>query len=171
MSILLGLVSAFFYGATDFVARSSSRRLGVLTTMLWAQASAALLTSLALLIASPSQRVTLEMAAFLVSSDLLILGATGLLYYALSVGRLSVVAPVGATYGGVTAMLSIASGETLAPVPGIGLVVLLVGVVLVARPQKQRRRRNMAMDSSRRQRRPRSTAWVSGFRGAMSFPR
>lgn len=134
MSILLGLLSALFYGATDVVARVSSRRVGVLATMLWAQVGAALVLTAAVLSFPWPGNVPPSIWALLAVSDLLILGATALLFKALSMGRLSVVAPIAASYGGVTVIISAIFGESLAGPQWAGIAVLLAGNALVARP-------------------------------------
>jgi drug/metabolite transporter (DMT)-like permease len=129
------LLSAFFYGATDFAARFASRRVGVLPTMFFAQTGAAVLLSVTMIFA-PAPAGSRATWGLLLASDMLILAATALLYHALSIGRLSVVAPVAASYGGVTAVLAALWGERLSGTSWAGLTVLLVGAVLVARPPK-----------------------------------
>jgi drug/metabolite transporter (DMT)-like permease len=135
VSVLLGLLSAFFYGATDFVARFASRRVGILRTMFFAQTGAGVLLSVAMVFA-PSPAGDPTTWSLLLASDMLILGATVLLYHALSMGRLSVVAPVAASYGGVTAVLAALGGERLPSTGWVGLAALFIGAVLVARPPK-----------------------------------
>lgn len=133
LSIALGLLSALLYGLTDFVARFASREVGVLRTMLYAQWLAALaLAGGVAFVGIPSAPG--KTWFLLIVSDALVLGATACLYRALALGRLIVVAPVAASYGGVTAVLSAFSGERLSLLDGAALGLLLVGAVLVARP-------------------------------------
>jgi drug/metabolite transporter (DMT)-like permease len=101
--------------------------------MLWAQTSAAILLSVGMVFVGAPSAPPLTWVV-LVASDLFILGATACLYSALSIGRLSVVAPVAASYGGVTAILAAISGEQLAVLGWAGLAALLAGGILVARP-------------------------------------
>jgi drug/metabolite transporter (DMT)-like permease len=132
-SVMLGLMSAFCYGTTDFIARFAARRVGVLRTMVYAQwLAAALLTVAVVATRIPSGPLTSW--TLLLGSNLVILAATALLYHALKVGRLAVVAPIVACYGGVTVILAAIGGEALDGYQWIGLGVLLIGVLLVARP-------------------------------------
>lgn len=55
-----------------------------------------------------------------------------LAYYALQVGRVSIVAPIVATEGAMAAVLAIILGEPLAPSTAFVLVVIAVGVVMAA---------------------------------------
>lgn len=133
VSVALGLMSAFCYGATDFIARFAARRVGVLRTMVYAQWLAAALLTVAMIWTSiPSGSLTSW--ALLLGSNIVILAATALLYHALKVGHLAVVAPVVASYGGVTVILAAIGGEALDGYRWAGLGVLLIGVLLVARP-------------------------------------
>jgi uncharacterized membrane protein len=132
-SVMLGLMSAFCYGTTDFIARFAARRVGVLRTMVYAQwLAAALLTVAVVATRIPSGPLTSW--TLLLGSNLVILAATALLYHALKVGRLAVVAPVVASYGGVTVILAAISGEALDGYKWPGLGVLLIGILSVARP-------------------------------------
>lgn len=56
------------------------------------------------------------------------------LYRAFEVGIISVVSPIGASYGAITVILSLLSGEVLSLSRGIGIVVAFVGVLLASTP-------------------------------------
>ena len=133
MSIVFGFLSAVLYGITDFVARFASQNVGVLRTMLYAQWLAAVVLTAAVAFIGLPQAPS-EAWLLLLVSDGLILCATAFLYRALAIGRLIVVAPVTAAYGGVTAVLSTLSGEQLSVSGFVALTLLLAGAILVARP-------------------------------------
>ncbi len=145
LAILLGLLAAFAYGTADFLARLSGRGIGILRTMFFGQAAAVTLLTATLLVSHRTGMPAVHRntvgwisggaaAAF-------IFAATAMLFRGLAHGTVSVVAPVTATYGGVTAMLSILSGEFLDRWSGAALTVVLAGAVIVSlapRPPTER---------------------------------
>lgn len=136
LAILLGLLSAVLYGATDFVARIAGRNVGPLRTIAYGHILAGCVLGALIL------RTGLPAAGAIIWTLILLtnvtgIGATLFLYHALSVGRLSVVTPVAATYGGITAILSLASGEALNRAAWLGIAAIAGGGVLIARTPDQ----------------------------------
>jgi drug/metabolite transporter (DMT)-like permease len=130
-SILLGLLAALFYGAANFTVRPACRGAGIFRTMLYGQWLAAPLLSIALLFHGVP-RAPLSAWSVLILSDLLLLSATGLVCHALAAGRLGVAAPLAASYGGVSALLSAFAGEQLGAQRWIAVALIAAGSVLVA---------------------------------------
>ena len=134
-AIVLGLLSAILYGSTDFVARLAGRRVGPLRTIAYGHVLAA--GGLSILMARaglPSAAPATWLLSLLANVTGLI--ATLFLYRALTVGKLSLVTPVAATYGGITALLASFSGDTMNTIAWVGLAAIVLGGVLVARPSE-----------------------------------
>ena len=133
MFYLLALGSAVLYGAADFTGGIATRRAGTLSVVLFSQLSG--LVFLALLLpflpeASPSR------------SDLfwgVAAGLTGgagvaLLYRALAIGKMAVVAPTTAVCAvAIPVVVSVLLGERPLPLAVGGIVLGIVSIVLVSR--------------------------------------
>lgn len=137
-----GLLSALGYGATDFVARFSGRAIGVWRTMFYGQCAALLLATAWLILdwetwtaAATEAPIWAWLAA--IGSALVLLGATAMLYRGLATGRLAVVAPIAAGYGGVTALLEAIVRGGFPLLQMIGLALAICGAALTALPQKK----------------------------------
>lgn len=132
MALILGLAAAFTYGAADFVGGLVTKRTGALLVVFWSQlAGAALLVfALPLLAGHPP---TSEILGFGVLAGFA--GGVGvvLLYRGLSIGRMSVVAPVTAV-GAATLPLAVglALGERPSAWALAGVVVALAAAALVS---------------------------------------
>ncbi len=132
MAVLLGLASALVYGAADFLGGMQARRSGALAVVVWSQLAglALLLAALPLLSPSPPQPGDLGWGA---------LGGLGggagvaLLYRGLSVGRMSVVAPVTAAGAAVIPVLvGVGFGERPSLTALVGVVLALAAIVGVS---------------------------------------
>lgn len=137
MGILLGLLTALSWGGSDFIARFSSRKIGSIRTTLWMQ-----FTGLVMLTA------TLRWVggwghlfdgsgwtpwAWGVGVGCLNAFSTLCLYRSFEIGKMSVVAPISASYPALTMAISFFAGERLTVLRLAGIVLILVGVVVVAR--------------------------------------
>jgi len=130
-SILLGLLAALLYGAANFTVRPACQGAGIFRTMLYGQWLAAPLLTVAFLFHGIPP-ASLSAWGKLILSDFLLLIATGLVCHALATGRLSVAAPLAASYGGVSALLSALAGERLGVQRWIAVVLITAGSALVA---------------------------------------
>lgn len=135
-AILFGLVSAFMFGASDILARFAGRSVGVIRSLFYGHTAAGLILSGFVLYGGLPQAPA---AAWIVQvcANLLSFAATACLYRALAVGRLSVVSPVAATYGGVSALLSLLSGESFSVLSWAGLATTFAGGLLAATPRRR----------------------------------
>ena len=135
MAYLLALGSAALYGAADFLGGLASRRTNTIAIMVTSQGVGLVLLALMLPLlpsATPSAR------------DLIWGGAAGLtggigvalLYRALAVGRMAVVAPTTAVCA---VMIPVATGvffgERLAPVTILGIALAIAAIVLVSQQE------------------------------------
>ena len=140
MAVTFGLLAALLWGLTDFLAQRAGRAAGIYRTMFYGQIMA--IVSLGGWLAfSPGELAraasapTAAWAAVVGAVPIGIL-ATVALYRALLSGRIATVVPIAASYGAVSAALSILSGEPAPPGTVIGLVICAAGAILCARPAK-----------------------------------
>ena len=133
LALLLALGSAVLYGAGDFTGGLTTRRASTIPVVIFSQASGMLL--LAVMIpflpdASPT------------ATDLLwgvgagLTGGIGvaLLYRALAIGTMSVVAPVTAVCAvALPVLFAVAQGERPTPLAALGIVIGVLSIVLVSR--------------------------------------
>jgi drug/metabolite transporter (DMT)-like permease len=137
MAALLALTAAAAYGAGDFLGGIATRRAPATAVVLWSHIVGFGL----LLAAAPLVGGVPDPRALAVGAGAGLIGAAGvtLLYQALSLGNMSVVAPVAALLSAVVPVVAgIGSGErpTTAAVGGIGLA--LVAITLVSRENPDR---------------------------------
>jgi len=138
LALLLGLLSALALGAADYLMQATGRALGVWRSLFYAELIAFGLLSIWLVIGLVGGHISIStepqawMAA-LISGCILLVSAS-LLSRGLITGALEVVAPVAASYGALTAILSAAVGERLPRNAVVGLLLTLVGVIVVAVP-------------------------------------
>jgi drug/metabolite transporter (DMT)-like permease len=135
MSYVLALASAAFYGAADFLGGITSRRASTISIVVVSQAAGLAMLGLLLPLlpaSSPGH------------SDWIWGGAAGLtggvgvalLYHALAVGTMAVVAPVTAVCAVMLPVIvAFALGERLAVRAAVGIVLAIVAIVLVSQQE------------------------------------
>ncbi|MGB7847774.1 MAG: DMT family transporter [Candidatus Acidiferrum sp.] len=140
MGILLGLTTALFWGSADLLARFATRKIGTLRAMLYMQLTGLLLLTAAmhwlggwghLADGSGWRPWTWGICAGVLNTS-----ATLALYRSFEIGKMSIVAPISASYPALTMLLSAMTGERLTPPRIAGVVLILVGVVVVARGEE-----------------------------------
>jgi drug/metabolite transporter (DMT)-like permease len=137
LASLLAILSAAFFGAADFIGGLASRRAHsyavVVATGIAGLALLAVLIPL-LPAATPSARDLAWGAASGLAGGV----AIALLYRALAIGTMSVVAPVTAVCGVVLPVVAgLIVGERPSTLTGIGMLLALVAIVLVGQESKQ----------------------------------
>jgi drug/metabolite transporter (DMT)-like permease len=129
---LLALAAALFYGAGDFTGGLATRRAATLPVVLLSQLSGLVLLAALLPVlpaASPSGPDFLWGAVAGVTGGI----GVALLYRALAIGRMAVVAPTTAVCAvALPVMVSVALGERPGIVAAVGIVVGLAAIVLVS---------------------------------------
>jgi drug/metabolite transporter (DMT)-like permease len=132
MNSLLALASALLYGAADFSGGLATRRAGTLPVIVLSQLSGLVLLALLfpfLPAATPSRADLL----WGVTAGLTGGAGVALLYRALAIGRMAVVAPTTAVCAvTVPVVVSVALGERPGPLAVAGIVLGLVAIVLVS---------------------------------------
>jgi drug/metabolite transporter (DMT)-like permease len=132
--ILLGLLAALGWGVADFFARFAAHRVGNMRTLFYMQIMGLAGISLWLFLFEPNVKWDLPLVAL---AALLGVGNTiaGLcLYRSFEVGLLAVVSPIAASYGAITLILGLLTGQRPRLSELLGLVVVIVGVVLASTP-------------------------------------
>ena len=140
MGVLLGLLTAVTWGGADFIARFATHRIGAMRAMLYMQMVGFLMLSIAL----PALGGWGHLGdgsgwapwgwGFL--AGLFNAVSCLALYRAFEVGKMSVVAPLSASYPALTLVLSWLSGDRLSAVRVAGIICALVGIAVVARGEK-----------------------------------
>jgi drug/metabolite transporter (DMT)-like permease len=137
-AVLFGLASALGYGVTDYLARIAGRAVGVWRSVFYGDLLGLVALSAWFLIEPQSRRFTFAGHAIAwaasIASAFILLVAAAVLTRGLLMGNLAVVAPVAASYGAITAVLSAAAGEHLSAKAVSGLAVTVFGVCLVSFP-------------------------------------
>jgi drug/metabolite transporter (DMT)-like permease len=149
MTYLLALGSALLYGAADFTGGLATKRAGTIPVVLLSQASGLALLALLLPVLPDAQPTRLDLIWGAVAG---LTGGIGvaLLYRALAVGTMAVVAPTTAVCAvTIPVAVAIVLGERPVPLAGAGIVLGIVSIVLVSR--------HTPASAERRQREPRKT--------------
>jgi drug/metabolite transporter (DMT)-like permease len=134
LGILFGLTGAVCWGIADFAARFASRRVGAYRTLFFMQFFGFVALSIYLKFAGGFSHVALgwQPWALTIAAGLLNVIASLSLYHSFEIGVMSIVAPVSSSYPALTVALSLASGERIHALRGIGIAVTLAGVILAA---------------------------------------
>jgi len=140
MGILLGLLTALTWGGADFLARFATRRIGTLRAMFYMQGIGFVLLTIFLPWLGGWGHLTDGSGWRPWAWGLLAGGinafSTLALYRAFEIGKMSVVAPLSASYPALTLLLSRLSGEPLTGVRTAGIFCILLGAIIVARGEK-----------------------------------
>jgi drug/metabolite transporter (DMT)-like permease len=133
-AVALSFLASMSWGLADFMAGLKSRRLGVLTVLAWVEA-VGLVVVMAVIVATaeplPDQRTLI----YSVVAGAAGVTALGMFYKALSVGTMSIVAPISATGVMLPVIVGLATGDTLTVLIGIGMVAAIVGVLMASREE------------------------------------
>ena len=132
MAVILGLCAAITYGAADFLGGLMTRRNKVLVVVWLSQLAGSLLLFAAapLFIDSAPSRPALLWGGL---AGLAGAGGIAFFYKALSVGRMSVIAPITAVEAAsVPVLFGVLSGERPSPTALFGVVLALIAVALVS---------------------------------------
>jgi drug/metabolite transporter (DMT)-like permease len=131
VAIVGGLGAAMSWAIATLASSRSSRMIGPISVLGWVMAVGLVAAIGPAMLSTPVPLDSLKLA------ELVVLGLShnvGLLlaYRALSIGQVSIVAPITATEGAAAALLSVVLGEALGLETAVILAVIAVGVVLAA---------------------------------------
>ena len=136
MGIALGMAAAIGWGAADFLARYSTRRVGTIRSLFYMQFVGLVGLTIYIFLAAGPRHILVSASpqawAWTLFVTLLeIVGALAL-YRAFEVGILSLVSPIAASFAALTVVLSLLSGEALSGIRAAGVILSLVGVALAS---------------------------------------
>jgi drug/metabolite transporter (DMT)-like permease len=141
MGILFGLVTALCWGSADLFARFATRRIGTFRTMLYMQTCGFCLLTLVMPRLGGWGHLFdgsgWQPWAWGILAGVLNTSSTLALYRSFEIGKMSVVAPLSASYPVLTMVLSALTGERLTALLLFGLVVTILGVIFVARGEHE----------------------------------
>ena len=140
MGILLGLLTALTWGGADFLARFATRRVGTLRAMFYMQGIGFVLLTVFLPWLGGWGHLT-DGSGWQPWAWGLLAGSingfsTLALYRAFEIGKMSVVAPLSASYPALTLLLSRLSGDQLTGARTAGIMCILLGAIAVAGGEK-----------------------------------
>jgi len=131
VAILGGLGAALSWAIATLASSRSSRMIGPISVLGWVMAVGLVVAIVPALLAEPIPLGIPELAGLFALGLAHNLGLL-LVYRALSIGRVSIVAPITATEGALAAIISVALGETIGFEVAIVLAAIAAGVVLAA---------------------------------------
>jgi drug/metabolite transporter (DMT)-like permease len=145
VAIIGGLGAALSWAIATLASSRTSRTIGPLSVVGWVMVVGLLAAIVPAALARPVD-LGLPQLAGLVALGLCQNIGLLLAYYALQIGRVSIVAPIVATEGALAAVLSILLGEPLALETAVILAAIAIGVVLAS---MERPREDQAVDPTR----------------------
>ena len=146
---LIAIASAALYGAADFAGGLTTRRLGTVAAVLVSQFAGLLLLG-ALLPILPHGTLAMPDLYWSVAAGLAGSAGVALLYRALAVGVMAVVAPTTAVCAvAIPVLAGLLAGEHLTRRAGAGIALALVAIVLVSRSAGPNRSQDRSRDRNR----------------------
>lgn len=130
IAIVGGLSAAILWALATVASSRSSRMLGSRVVLAWIMIVGTVI-GVPIALATPLPATLAPEAPFLLLlAGLCYSGGLYAAYRALTIGKVSIVAPIVATEGGVAALIAVALGDQLAAAAGLILVLIAIGVVL-----------------------------------------
>ena len=149
VAIAGGLGAALSWAIATLVSSRSSRMIGPMSVLGWVMAVGLVAAIGPALLVRPVPLGPGDLVALVVVGLSHNVGLL-LVYAALSIGRVSIVAPIVATEGALAAVISIALGESVELATGFLLAAIAVGVVLAAAERSADRPDTLSADQNRR---------------------
>lgn len=140
VAVLLSLVASAAWGFSDFFGGFFSRRMPM-PSVLFVIEVGGLLTAGTILIVSGDAFPDGQHALIALVAGLLGITGLGIFFHALTLGTMSIVAPISATGAIVPVAVGVATGDRLTAIIVAGLVLTLVGIALAGREAEDPERR------------------------------
>jgi drug/metabolite transporter (DMT)-like permease len=140
LAILGGLGAAFCFGASTLCSTRSSRLIGASSVVAWMMLVGLLVLLPVVVAGGVPDQLDAGVGVWLVLSALGNVVGLLIVYAALRIEWVGIVAPITSTEGAVTALIAAAAGEAIAGGTGLALAVIVVGVVLtgIVRTERQK---------------------------------
>ncbi len=133
LPVLLGALTAFCWGTSDYLSRSSSNKVGHYRTTVYMHVVSITILILLLPFLTPNFNVSLDLLLILVALSALNFFAFIFLYRGFHVGVVSVVAPIAYAYPIVTTVFAVAVlGAVLTEFRTLALAGVILGVILLS---------------------------------------
>lgn len=140
MGIILGLLSMFGWGTSDFLAAKVSRKTGYLVAYFWTQLVAFFIALIYFFIKLPTFNVNniIQSLVFLLPAGFLFMVGTLAFYKGLVAGQVSLVSPIGSSWILITVFLSVIFlKEVLLINQVIAIILIIIGIVLLSIKPKE----------------------------------
>jgi drug/metabolite transporter (DMT)-like permease len=135
-SALLGVAAALTWGMHDFLARFPSRAIGPVATVLAVTAAGLAFLSTWLVLAGAEIRIVWPSLWLVIVTGVFFTLATLALFSALSLGPISIVAPIAGSYPAVAVLFAVAAGARPSILQWAAIAAVTGGVVAVSRSGK-----------------------------------
>jgi drug/metabolite transporter (DMT)-like permease len=130
LAILGGIGAAFCFGASTLCSSRSTRLIGSPSVVAWMMLVGLLAILPPLLAGGVPSELDAETGVWLALSGLCNVAGLLVIYVALQVEKVGIVAPISSTEGAIAALIAVAAGEAIARRTGLALAVIVVGIVL-----------------------------------------
>lgn len=134
IAILGGLGAAAAWALSTLCSSRSSRLIEPVSVVAWVMLVGLLITGPAAALQGVPTGLDSSSVAWLAVSGAGNVAGLTLVYRALRIGQVALIAPLVSTEGAIAAVIALLAGESLAPAVGLTLVVIVVGVCLSAVP-------------------------------------
>jgi drug/metabolite transporter (DMT)-like permease len=134
IAVLGGLGAATAWALATLCSSRSSRLIDVYSVTAWVMLVGLLITAPVAAIHGVPAALDGTPGLWLTLSGAGNVGGLVLLYGAMRIGQVSLVAPLVSTEGAIAAVIAVLAGESLAPAVGVTLAVIAIGVCLAAMP-------------------------------------
>ena len=134
IAVLGGLGPAVAWAATMLTASRASPLIGSWSTLAWVMLTGLLVVGPVALVQGRPAGLDRGAMTWLAIAGFGNITGLLLVYTALRIGKVGVIAPISSTEGAVAAIIAVVAGETLGVWTALALVVVALGVVLAARP-------------------------------------
>jgi drug/metabolite transporter (DMT)-like permease len=130
LAILGGIGAAFCFGGSTLCSSRSTKLIGSPSVVAWMMLVGLVAMLPPLLTGGVPAELDVGTGVWLVLSGLCNVGGLLIIYLALQVEKVGIVAPISSTEGAIAALIAVAAGESIARLTGLALAVIVVGVVL-----------------------------------------
>jgi drug/metabolite transporter (DMT)-like permease len=141
IAILGGMGAALCFGASTLCSSRSSRMIGSSSVVGWMMLAGLVVMLPPLTAEGVPEQLDGEAVGWLALSGFGNVAGLLVVYTALRIERVSIVAPINSTEGAVAALIAAAAGEAIAKGTGLALAVIAMGVVLAGIVHDDRRQR------------------------------
>ena len=134
IAVLGGLGAALAWATTMLTASRASPLIGSWSTLAWVMLTGLLVVGPVALVQGRPEGLDRGAMTWLAIAGFGNIAGLLLVYTALRIGKVGVIAPISSTEGAVAAVIAVVAGETLGVWTAFALIIVAAGVVLAARP-------------------------------------